>query len=131
MTRTAAVVTSGRSKISSLIALPRCARSALRGRRCVNGSLASSLTADHPRACACRLYTESMTARATQGVASHLQEDLMADPTSGPPTPEINRRSLTKAFVASLTGTSLEWYDFAVYSAAAALVFPHLFFPGS
>jgi MFS family permease len=72
-----------------------------------------------------------MTARATQGVASHLQEDLMADPTSGPPTPEINRRSLTKAFVASLTGTSLEWYDFAVYSAAAALVFPHLFFPGS
>src|SRR5438094_1803911 len=45
--------------------------------------------------------------------------------------PEIDRRSLAKAFTASLTGTSLEWYDFAVYSAAAALVFPHLFFPDS
>src|ERR1700754_2498425 len=53
----------------------------------------------------------------------------MPDPTTGPP--EIDRRSLGKAFVASLTGTSLEWYDFAVYSAAAALVFPQLFFPGS
>jgi MFS family permease len=45
--------------------------------------------------------------------------------------PEIDRRSLVKAFTASLTGTSLEWYDFAVYSAAAALVFPQLFFPDS
>jgi MFS family permease len=47
------------------------------------------------------------------------------------PAPEIDRRSLAKAFTASLTGTSLEWYDFAVYSAAAALVFPQLFFPNS
>lgn len=44
---------------------------------------------------------------------------------------EIDRRSLVRAYTASLTGTSLEWYDFAVYSAAAALVFPKLFFPGS
>jgi MFS family permease len=36
-----------------------------------------------------------------------------------------------KAFVASLSGTSLEYYDFAVYGTAAALVFPQLFFPGS
>ncbi|MDF3299376.1 MFS transporter [Streptomyces tropicalis] len=34
-----------------------------------------------------------------------------------------------RAFAASLTGTTLEWYDFAVYSAAAALVFGKLFFP--
>src|SRR5207244_11195088 len=49
------------------------------------------------------------------------------------PAPEdsLDRKSLLKAFTASLTGTSLEWYDFAVYSAAAALVFPHLFFPDS
>lgn len=40
------------------------------------------------------------------------------------------RKSLIKAFTASLSGTSLEWYDFAVYGAAAALVFGHLFFPG-
>ncbi|MDR6989242.1 MFS family permease [Paenarthrobacter nitroguajacolicus] len=36
-----------------------------------------------------------------------------------------------KAFSASLVGTSLEWYDFAIYSAAAALLFPRLFFPSS
>jgi len=41
------------------------------------------------------------------------------------------RRGLHKAFAASLSGTSLEWYDFAVYSSAAALVFGDLFFPGS
>lgn len=42
-----------------------------------------------------------------------------------------DRKSLIKAFAASLTGTALEWYDFAVYSAAAALVFPVVFFPES
>lgn len=34
-----------------------------------------------------------------------------------------------KAYVASLTGTSLEYYDFAIYSVASALVFPKIFFP--
>jgi MFS family permease len=42
-----------------------------------------------------------------------------------------DRKGLAKAFAASLTGTALEWYDFAVYSAAAALVFPQVFFPDS
>ncbi len=37
---------------------------------------------------------------------------------------------LIKAYAASLTGTALEYYDFAVYSVASALVFPQLFFPG-
>jgi len=46
-------------------------------------------------------------------------------------SPPVDRKSLVKAFAASLSGTSLEWYDFAVYSAAAALVFPQLFFPDS
>jgi MFS family permease len=45
--------------------------------------------------------------------------------------PTVSRRDLRKAFLASLSGTSLEYYDFAVYSAAAALVFPQLFFPTS
>ncbi|WP_077489472.1 MFS transporter [Sinomonas mesophila] len=34
-----------------------------------------------------------------------------------------------KAYIASLTGTSLEYYDFAIYSVASALVFPKIFFP--
>jgi hypothetical protein len=34
---------------------------------------------------------------------------------SSPPVAESERRSLYKAFAASLSGTSLEWYDFAVY----------------
>jgi len=48
-----------------------------------------------------------------------------------PHTQAVDRRDLRRAFLASLSGTSLEWYDFAVYSAAAALVFPQLFFPAS
>ncbi|OZC55249.1 MFS transporter [Rhodococcus sp. 06-621-2] len=43
----------------------------------------------------------------------------------------VAKKGLVKAFAASLTGTALEWYDFAVYSAAAALIFPIVFFPDS
>jgi len=41
------------------------------------------------------------------------------------------RKQLVRAFAASLSGTALEWYDFGIYSASAALVFPLLFFPNS
>jgi len=44
-------------------------------------------------------------------------------------TPSVDKASLRRAFVASLSGTSLEWYDFAAYSVAAATVFGHQFFP--
>jgi metabolite-proton symporter len=37
--------------------------------------------------------------------------------------------SRRRVIVASLIGTSLEWYDFFLYSSAAALVFGKLFFP--
>jgi MFS family permease len=46
-----------------------------------------------------------------------------------PPRARPERKDLIKAFAASLTGTSLEWYDFAAYSSASALVFGQLFFP--
>ena len=45
------------------------------------------------------------------------------------PTIAVGRKDMYKAFAASLTGTALEFYDFAVYSAAAAIVFPIIFFP--
>jgi metabolite-proton symporter len=37
--------------------------------------------------------------------------------------------SVRKVIVASLIGTSLEWYDFFIYGTAAALIFNQLFFP--
>src|SRR6266511_3101325 len=39
------------------------------------------------------------------------------------------QRSPVRVIVASLVGTSLEWYDFFLYGSAAALVFGKLFFP--
>jgi MFS family permease len=40
-----------------------------------------------------------------------------------------DRRSLRRAYTASLSGTALEYYDFAAYSVAAATIFGDLFFP--
>jgi len=36
---------------------------------------------------------------------------------------------LRRVLMASLIGTTIEWYDFFLYNSAAALVFGHLFFP--
>jgi metabolite-proton symporter len=36
-----------------------------------------------------------------------------------------------KAVVASVVGTTIEWYDFFLYGTAAALIFPQVFFPTS
>ncbi|HET6289440.1 MAG TPA: MFS transporter [Amycolatopsis sp.] len=40
-----------------------------------------------------------------------------------------NRGSIAKVVSASLIGTTIEWYDFFLYTSAAALVFGELFFP--
>jgi metabolite-proton symporter len=48
---------------------------------------------------------------------------MSADQTSDQPQP------IRKVVVASLIGTSLEWYDFFLYASAAGLVFNKLFFP--
>ena len=40
-------------------------------------------------------------------------------------------RSPGKILLASLIGTTIEFFDFYIYSTAAVLVFPRLFFPGS
>jgi MFS family permease len=44
-------------------------------------------------------------------------------------TPHHQTRTAKRAIIASLIGTSLEWYDFFLYGSAAALVFGELFFP--
>jgi MFS family permease len=54
--------------------------------------------------------------------------------TASSPAPLTARRlpaGALKAYIASLTGTSLEYYDFAIYSVASALVFPKVFFPNN
>jgi metabolite-proton symporter len=46
------------------------------------------------------------------------------------PAPSTDRsRTPRRVIVASLVGTSLEWYDFFLYGTASALVFNKLFFP--
>jgi metabolite-proton symporter len=45
--------------------------------------------------------------------------------------PARQRAQVRRAALASSIGTTIEWYDFFLYNTAAALVFPHLFFPAS
>jgi MFS family permease len=48
------------------------------------------------------------------------------------PLPEAeHRRQLRRAIVASTVGTTIEWYDFFLYSIVTGLVFAKLFFPHS
>lgn len=42
--------------------------------------------------------------------------------------PSPSRGQGARAFLVSVTGTTLEWYDFALYSAASALIFGQVFF---
>jgi MFS family permease len=48
----------------------------------------------------------------------------------GPSAPE-HRAQLRRAVIASTIGTTIEWYDFFVYSTVTGLVFPKLYFPES
>jgi len=51
------------------------------------------------------------------------------DSTSAGITGSVDQKSLRKIVLASVAGNALEWYDFFLYSTAAALVFGELFFP--
>jgi len=47
-----------------------------------------------------------------------------------PDAQETGTGSPTRVALASMIGTTIEWYDFFIYSTAAVLVFNHHFFPG-
>jgi len=46
-----------------------------------------------------------------------------------PQAPNMEHKQIVKVALASLIGTSIEWYDYFLYGTAAALVFNKLFFP--
>lgn len=46
-------------------------------------------------------------------------------------SPEERRRESRKVILSSYLGTTIEFYDFLLYGTAAAVVFPHVFFPAS
>jgi metabolite-proton symporter len=46
-------------------------------------------------------------------------------------SPPATRQQKTLAGVASVIGTTIEWYDYFLYGTAAAVVFPSVFFPSS
>ncbi len=50
-------------------------------------------------------------------------------PASSPTAPSQPRNKPAQVILASLVGTTIEFYDFYVYATAAVLVFPVLFFP--
>lgn len=57
------------------------------------------------------------------------QQTLNPNPPSPPGQPTAERGTLIRVSTAVLLGSALEWYDYFLYGAAAALVFGHVFFP--
>lgn len=46
-------------------------------------------------------------------------------------SPDVRANAVFHVLLASLVGTTIEFFDFYIYATAAVLVFPHLFFPAS
>ena len=53
------------------------------------------------------------------------------DVTAAPLPESDQQRQLRRALIASTVGTTIEWYDFLLYSTVTGLVFGKLFFPKS
>ncbi|QIB35971.1 MFS transporter [Ancylobacter pratisalsi] len=53
----------------------------------------------------------------------------MSSPSVAAPAGAVVANPRSRVILASLIGTTIEFYDFYVYATAAVLVFPHLFFP--
>lgn len=61
----------------------------------------------------------------------HIVPTSVEDATAAAPYPSGNGSQLRKVTLSSLLGTTIEYYDFLLYSTMAALVFGKLFFPSS
>lgn len=48
---------------------------------------------------------------------------------TAPPTPVAKKTGVFKVLGATLVGTSIEWYDFALFGFMSATIFPRVFFP--
>jgi metabolite-proton symporter len=69
--------------------------------------------------------------KSQEGAKLKDQEASMASQTITALSPEEHRRQLRRAVIASTIGTTIEWYDFFLYSIVTGLVFAKLFFPKS
>src|SRR5262245_9258115 len=63
--------------------------------------------------------------RCVAGCSRHMPNTSMGTPGSQ------DRRQLARAVIASTIGTTIEWYDFFLYSSVTGLVFARLYFPNS
>src|SRR5512140_3497056 len=65
--------------------------------------------------------------------ANNIPEEthMAAYPGAAPLSDEAARRQLRRAVIASTVGTTIEWYDFFLYSTVTGLVFAKLYFPES
>ena len=50
---------------------------------------------------------------------------------AGPLSEQDHQKQLYRAVIASTIGTTIEWYDFFLYSIVTGLVFAKLYFPNS
>jgi MFS family permease len=55
----------------------------------------------------------------------------MAVTSSSPESDGLDKKMLLRAVIASTVGTTIEWYDFFLYSTVTGLVFAKIFFPNS
>src|SRR4051794_40669575 len=82
--------------------------------------------------CAASSWRTIRPARILDGRENHRRSAMAtAQTTSSPLDDAQHRKQLRRAVIASTVGTTIEWYDFFLYSIVTGLVFAKLYFPQS